>query len=68
MGQEFLIPLFVGDSHATGNTAQARTFYEIACRLTKSDAEKKILQRKIAQLLYGLLPHPVINDRGDVFT
>lgn len=48
--KNYLYHSLMGDIYAGNNINMARTFYETAIRLTKSEAEKKLLQRKLVQL------------------
>jgi RNA polymerase sigma factor (sigma-70 family) len=48
--KNYLYHSLMGDIYASSNTDQAKTFYETATRLTKSEAEKKLLQKKMEQL------------------
>lgn len=48
--KNYLYHSLMGDIYTGSNLNMAKTFYESAIRLTKSEAEKKLLQKKIEQL------------------
>jgi RNA polymerase sigma factor (sigma-70 family) len=48
--KNYLYHSLMGDIYAGSNTTLAGIFYETAIRLTKSEAEKKLLYKKIGQL------------------
>jgi len=48
--KNYLYHSLMGDIYAGSDTSLAKTFYETAARLTKSEAEKKLLQKKMEHL------------------